>query len=258
VIDVHCHLLPGLDDGPPDVEAALEQARAHVAAGVETVICTPHVDWEWQVDAATIAPRVEELRGALADAGIPLRIEAGAEVGLTRALDLPDDELQRLRLAGGEWLLLEAPLSVSAAVEQPIAMVAMRGHRILLAHPERSPAFQRDPESLRRLVNAGTVRTQITATSLTGAFGSTVQRFARQLVREGLVDIVASDAHDARRRPPGLREAIVDAGFAAAAVAMTVDAPSAILNGGRMPARPIVDTAGAGGRRWPWRRRSGR
>jgi len=254
VIDVHCHLLPAVDDGPPDVEAALEQARSHVAAGVETVVCTPHVDWEWQVDAATIARRVDELRHALSEAQIPLHVEAGAEVGLTRALDLSDQELRRLRLAGGEWLLLEAPLAVSAAVEQPIAMVAMRGHRILLAHPERSPAFQRDPESLRRLVQSGTVRTQITATSLNGAFGSTVQRFARQLVREGLVDIVASDAHDARRRPPGLREAIVGAGFAEAAASMTVDAPAAVLNGGPMPARPAV--AGTGGRRWPWRRRS--
>jgi protein-tyrosine phosphatase len=249
MIDLHCHLLPGIDDGPPELGATLELARAHLAAGVQTVACTPHVNWDAPNRSEAISAATESLRAELADAEIDLTIVAAAEVGLTMAVELDRDELTRLRLGGGEWLLLEAPLSVSVGVDTAVGVVAAQGHRILLAHPERCPAFQRDPDSLRRLVDQG-VLCQVTATALTGQFGRTVQRFALELMREGLIHVVASDAHDARRRPPGLREHVVSAGFEHRADWLTQEVPAAILAGERIPPAPPGPEPK---RRW-WRR----
>lgn len=254
MIDLHCHLLPGVDDGPSDVGSSIAMARAHVEAGVHTVACTPHVDWEMPNRATAIARAVETLRAALRNAAVPLEIVAAAEVGLTRAAELPDDELKHLRLGGGHSLLLEAPLRGEVGVEQAVNFVAMRGHRILLAHPERSPAFQRDPDALRRLVDGG-VLCQVTATALTGQFGSTVQRFARKLMAEGLIHVVASDAHDVQRRPPGLREHIVEAGFETQVDYLTEIVPAALLAGKPLPPRPAGSVPAAGSPRRHWFRR---
>ena len=250
MLDLHCHLLPGIDDGPPDTDGMLALARAQVAAGVRTVACTPHVDWDMPNTAAGIAEAVAAARAALAAAEVPLDVVAGAEVGLTRAAETDDAELAALRLAGGPWLLLEAPLSTAVGVERIVQSIAMRGHRILLAHPERSPAFQRDPEALGRLVQGG-VLTQVTASALTGAFGSTVQRFAERLMREGLVHVIASDAHDATRRPPGLRQALERTGRGSRGAWLTELVPAAIVAGEPIPPGPLLDEPRA--RRW-WRR----
>lgn len=253
MIDLHCHLLPGIDDGPADMEGAIALAHAQVAAGVRVVACTPHVSCQDPNTAAGIAASVAATGAALERAGVPLQIVSGAEVALTRAAELDDAELEALCLAGGEWLLLEAPLGDSAGVEQAVGHVARRGPRILLAHPERCPAFQRDPHALRRLVLGGTVLTQLTAGALTGTFGATVQRFARRLMDERLVHVVASDAHDAVRRPPGLFEALRDTGLAEQEALLTREIPAAIVAGGEIPRLPPAAPQPPR-RRW-WRRR---
>jgi protein-tyrosine phosphatase len=250
VIDLHCHLLPGIDDGPPDMAQTIDLARAQVAAGVRTVACTPHVNWRTDNTGASIADVLTRTRAALAEAGVELELVAGGEVGLTRAVDMDDDELAAVHLAGGPWLLLEAPLSVVVGVETAIAHVAGRGHRVLLAHPERCPAFQRDPDALRRLVDDGVVLTQVTATALDGTFGSTVRRFAESLMRDGLVHVIASDAHHAVGRAPGLREPVEQAGFGDLVAYLTEDVPAAILAGGPLPERPMVAAARSSRRRW--------
>ena len=134
----------------------------------------------------------------------------GGEIAIWRLVDLDDAALRALALAGGPYLLVESPFSPVVGDFEPMVLdLHARGHRVLLAHPERCPAFQRDPERLERLAGAG-VLVQLTAGSMAGAFGTTVRRFTAALLREGLVHVVASDAHDAVRRPPGLRD-----GFAA-------------------------------------------
>ena len=246
MIDLHTHVLPGIDDGPATVEGSIELARAAVADGATTLVATPHVSWDApHNDAASIAAAVAVLEGELARAGVELTIRTGGELAVTRALELDEDELRGLRLGGGEWLLAECPLSASATgFDSAVQSIAARGHRILLAHPERSPLLQRDPEILRRLVADGMV-TSVTAGALLGRFGSTVKRFALWMVEEDLVHSLASDAHDARRRPPGMREAIAatDAelpGFAARGEWLTVTVPRAILDGGVIPDAPAA------------------
>lgn len=243
MIDLHCHILPGIDDGPRTLEDSLDIARAAVAAGTTTIVATPHVSWDWPENtSASIAQKVAEVNAALLDARLDLEVRPGGEVALTRALDLTDKELEALGLGGGRWLLLECPLSpVAAGVEAAVNALRARGHRnILLAHPERVPAFQRDPEMLARLVADG-VLTSVTAGAFTGRFGKDVQRFARRLLADGLVHDVASDAHSTVRRPPEIGPVLREAGLEEAVVDwLGQGVPLAILQGTVLPPRPVM------------------
>lgn len=238
MIDLHCHLLPGIDDGPPDAEASIEQARLHVAAGVETVVCTPHVSHSHRNTAASIGEATAALRETLASAGVPLRVEPGAEVSLSRAIELDDDELAALHLGGGPWLLLEPPLgSEVPRLAQMVAGIQARGHRVLVAHPERCSAFHQDSALLGELVRAGATA-QVTAASLTGQFGRTVQKLAMGMVEAELVHVIASDAHDPVRRGPGLAGPLAAAGLEGLTAWACTEVPAAMLAGDPLPPRP--------------------
>jgi len=241
VIDLHHHLLPGIDDGPPTLDDALALARAAVAAGTTTVVATPHVSRAYPANtAASIAEQVSALSAALAAARIPLRVLSGGEVAVTHAVDLSDEELTALHLGTGPYLLVECPLTpAGAGFELLLESLLDRGHRILLAHPERCRAFQRDNELLARLVSRGALA-QITAGSLSGHFGRTVREIAHGLVREGLVHVVASDAHSVDRRPPALLAELEQEGYAEQTAWLVGHVPRAILDGGRVPIMPAV------------------
>jgi protein-tyrosine phosphatase len=136
--------------------------------------------------------------------------------------------------------LLEPPFSPAVAgFDMVVGELRSRGHRIVLAHPERCPGFHADPEALRRLVSAGAL-TSITAGSLVGRFGGTVQRFAIGLVREGLAHNVASDAHDTHRRPPGLLAELSRAGLGELSDWFARQVPAAILSGAEIPVQPAA------------------
>ena len=249
MIDLHTHVLPGIDDGPPTVEGSIELARRAVADGATTLVATPHVTWDLpENDAARIAAGVEALEAKLAEAGVDVTIRTGGELAVTRAFELDEDELKGLRLGGGEWLLAECPLTaVGTGFDAAVQAIAARGHRIVLAHPERSPMLQKDPDVLRRLVESGMLAS-ITAGALLGRFGSTVKSFAFWMLEEDLVHNVASDAHDASRRPPGLREALAAAdaelpGLAERAEWLTVSVPRAVVDGGPIPQAPAPPPA---------------
>lgn len=238
MIDLHCHLLPGIDDGPRDVAAALEEARAHLAAGVMDVVCTPHVSHGYGNTSEGIAASVDALRAELDAAGLDLSIHAGAEVSLARAIELPDDELTALHLGDGPWLLLEPPLSTDMPrMSALIQGIQARGHRILIAHPERCAAFHHDAKLLAELVDDGALA-QVTAGSLAGQFGRTVQKLARGMVDAGLVHVIASDAHNAGNRPPDLAGPLEAAGLSAFIQWSCHDVPAAILSGDRLPDGP--------------------
>ncbi|HEY4280642.1 MAG TPA: CpsB/CapC family capsule biosynthesis tyrosine phosphatase [Conexibacter sp.] len=234
MIDLHCHLLPGIDDGPRDIAGSLALARAQVAAGVRTVAVTPHAIERFPNDGQTIVRGLEELSAALRDAEIPLALLRGAEVDLLHALEHADDELAQLTLGDSSWLLLEAPTVSVAPLEAGVERLQRRGFQLLLAHPERAPMLQREPAMLSRLVRRG-VRTQLTAGGLNGQFGKTVQRFALRLVDAGLIHTFASDAHDVSRRPPGLREPLQQAGLGEHAELLCGEHPAALLAGDGLP-----------------------
>ena len=238
MIDLHCHILPGVDDGPPTLDETLALARTQVAAGVTRVTATPHVTWDIPTTSQQVIEGVASVNQALREAAIPLEVLTGGEIAITRAADLDDDELRALALGGGPWILVESPLTPSAAgFDNVLHHLQARGHRILLAHPERCPAFIREPERLSSLVHAGML-TSITAGALVGRFGGTVARYAHELVRDGLVHNVASDAHDTRRRPPGMRDELFEAGYGEHAGWWCEEVPAAIIAGTEIPHPP--------------------
>ncbi len=250
MIDLHCHVLPGIDDGPDTITESLALARAAAACGVQTLVATPHVSWRYQNEAETIARLVHELGGRLAAEGVALRVLAGAEIAITRVSEIQPSELARLRLGGGEWLLVEPPFTpVASGLEAILRDLQHQGHRILLAHPERCPAFQRDPRILGGLVGDG-VLTSLTAGSLVGRFGGLARRFALELVQEEMVHNVASDAHDLANRAPGISSELAQAGLAPLEEWLTHAVPAAILNGDEIPTRPPLRRPGALKRAW--------
>jgi protein-tyrosine phosphatase len=239
MIDLHCHILPGLDDGPRDVDQSLEMARAQVEAGVHTVVATPHVAEAFpDNDADRIAAATTELAGALRAAGIPLVVLPGAEVSIPAAVEMDDAELRRLGLGDSRWILLEAPHTASASgTELALRHLQDRGHLIVIAHPERCPDFQRRPDVLPALLAEGKLA-QVTASALVGAFGSRAERLGRQLVADGLAHVAASDAHGVARRGVGLISDIRAARLAPRAAWLTTQVPGAILSGSPIPAPP--------------------
>jgi protein-tyrosine phosphatase len=252
VIDLHCHVLAGIDDGPKTIDQSVEVSRAAVSAGMTTLVATPHVNRRYPNDAATIAARAAELSDRLAAEGVELEISVGAEIALGVAVELDPGELGRLSLGKGPWLLVEPPFApLASGLDIMLLDLQRRGHRIVLAHPERCPAFQRDPRMLRSLVRDGLL-TSITAGSLVGRFGGEVRRFATTLVAEGLVHNVASDAHYGATRAPGIAGELAQCGLAALAGWWTEEVPRAILSGDEIPSRPPVSLplASTPRRRW--------
>jgi protein-tyrosine phosphatase len=237
VIDLHCHILPGLDDGPADELSSVALAQRAYENGIRTIVATPHVREDYPFKLEAIAASVARLRHRLRSAAIPINLVEGAELALTRLPELDDRSLGLLCLGDGRYVLIESPsLPVgSSVIERPLFELQTRGFGPVLAHPERSPAFLTEPDRLRELVRRR-VLCSVTAGSIAGRFGRRVRRFAVQLFREGLVHNVASDAHSADRRPPSLMEGVdilrqefLDA--EAAAAWFTVGAPAAILAG---------------------------
>jgi protein-tyrosine phosphatase len=243
VIDLHCHILPGLDDGPVNFDFSVAMARRAADAGIHVMVATPHIRADYEVDPDGLESRVRKLNEAVEDHGIQLLVLAGGEVSLQKAAELGDEVLRQVCLGKSDYVLLESPYrSSDIDIEGIVRDVQARGFKPILAHPERCPIFQHDPDRLKRLVNSG-VLCSITAASMAGGFGSTVRRFTLELLHDGLVHDVASDAHDHLHRPPDLLSGFESAeaeipGIGEQASWFTVTSPVAMLAGRPLPPRP--------------------
>lgn len=249
MIDLHCHVLPGLDDGPRTLADSVELCRAAAASGTSTIVATPHVSADYPLNSArVIGASCRWLSDVLVREEIPLTIVPGAEIALATAARLEDSELHELHLGGGPWLLIECPVSPSTAgFDRILYSLQERGHRIVLAHPERCPGFQRDPASLYAFIHTGML-CSVTSGSLSGRFGRTAQQMALRLLHDGLVHNIASDAHNLSRRPPWLAQDLHAAGLSPMADWYAGAIPRAILTGEELPIRRYRSAAGAG---WP-------
>jgi protein-tyrosine phosphatase len=243
VIDLHCHLLPGLDDGPADTEGSVALARAAWERGTRTMVATPHIRDDHPFALEEIPRRAQELRAALSDAGEELEVVTGGELAISKAMELDDQTLSALCLGDGPYLLVESPYTYAPQLlENVLFDLQSRGFRPVLAHPERSPSFLSDLPRLERIAERG-VLCSVTALSMAGGFGAPVRRFSAQLFAKGLVHDVASDAHYERQRPPGLGEGFerLEAelpGIASQSDWFTLEAPRAILAGEDLPQPP--------------------
>lgn len=207
MIDLHCHLLPSLDDGPADLATSLAMARMAVADGIRVTACTPHIyPGLYENDMAGIEVAVAALRTALADEGIGLELVVGADTHL--APDLLQSVRQRRvpTLAGSRYLLLEPPHHVAPPrFEDTVFQLMAAGLVPVITHPERLSWIEGHYAIFGRLVKAGAWM-QVTAGSVTGRFGRRPRYWAERMLDERLVHVLATDAHDVRRRPPLLAE----------------------------------------------------
>jgi protein-tyrosine phosphatase len=232
MIDLHCHVLPGLDDGPRSLAESVELCRVMAQSGTTVAVATPHVSADWPLNTfSVIGAACQWLSDVLAREAVPLSIVAGAEVAMGTAARLDDEQLHGLHLGGGPWLLIECPAVPSpVGFDRILYSLQECGHRIVLGHPERCPAFQRDPAALLGFLQTGML-CSVTSGSLVGRFGRTAQRMALRLMRDGLVHNIASDAHNLSRRPPGLSQDLQAAGVGPLADYYAGAVPRAILSG---------------------------
>jgi protein-tyrosine phosphatase len=203
MIDLHCHILPGIDDGACDVSIALQMAQAFVADGVQVVACTPHIlPGLYHNTGPQIRLATEQLQQTIDQHGIPLRLVTGADVHIVPDFVAGLKAGRLLSLADSRYVLVEPPHHVAPVrLEELFFNLLVAGFVPILTHPERLTWLKAHYPTVQRLVQAG-VWMQITAGSLTGSFGRTAQYWAERMLDEGAVHILATDAHDVQRRPP--------------------------------------------------------
>jgi len=239
VIDLHSHILPGLDDGPATIEESLEIARRAAADGVRVIAATPHVRDDYPTEAVTMERAVAEVRAAVKEAGIPIEVRTGGEIAIDWLDRLAEDDLIRFGLGGSpRYILVEFPYAGwPLSLHEWIFRLVTKGVTPVIAHPERNTEVQDDPSELRPLVDAGAL-VQLTAASVDGRTGRAAQAASASLLRLGLAHLVASDAHTPDVREAGLGAAVGTLDDPELARWLTVDVPMAIIRGSIPPRRP--------------------
>lgn len=209
VVDLHHHLLPGVDDGAADVATAVELARLALADGITTVIATPHtLDGTYDVTRQRARQAHADLVAALAAAAVPLEVRLAAEVHLHEQVPELLAQDPDLSLDGqGRYLLLELPhQGPPPGLPEFLFRLRTAGTTPIIAHPERNLAVRQDPDLTADWLDCG-VELQLTAGSLTGAFGAPIRDCALRLLRAGRVAVVATDSHSLHKRPPLVQQA---------------------------------------------------
>jgi protein-tyrosine phosphatase len=239
LIDLHSHILPGLDDGARDLDEAVEIARAAVMDGTRVIAATPHVREDYPTTSSAMQNGVAELRAALARADVDLVVLPGGEISLEQLDRLSLDDLRRFALGGNpSYLLLETPyfdwpLSFGEIVFHLVAA----GITPVIGHPERNGAVQKDVNVLAPLVRGGAL-VQLTAASLDGRLGSAPRDCALRLLQAELAHMVVSDAHSPGLREVGLSRARAALRDETLADWLTEAVPRAMLRNVPLPARP--------------------
>ncbi len=202
MIDVHCHILPDIDDGASDFNESLEMAKIAYRDGVCEIIATPHV-YDNKYTIQDIIKQVDRLNRRLKQNNIPVQIHPGAEVSIS----LDPALLLKYPLNNTKYTLIEFPHNhLPSFAGKILAWLIAKGLKPIIAHPERNYSVIRSPELLLNLLNKN-IYVQITAASLTGDFGGDIQYCADYLLNSGKVDFIASDAHSQKFRTPVLSEA---------------------------------------------------
>ncbi|HET6389285.1 tyrosine-protein phosphatase [Hyphomicrobium sp.] len=206
MIDVHCHILPGIDDGAPDIRASLRMASALIDDGVEAVVCTPHIlPGLYHNTGPLIRAATEELRSALAAAGVHLSLFSGADAHICPDFGAKLKSGEILTLADSRYVLLELPMHVRPEpLTKFVFELMVAGYVPIISHPERLAWIEPHFSLIRRLARSG-VWFQVTSGSLLGAFGRSAKYWAERLLDEGFVHLLATDAHDLERRAPDLK-----------------------------------------------------
>lgn len=243
MIDLHNHILPGIDDGPLTGEESLLMCRIAVEDGIKVVAATPHsFNGQFTVAPKEIRKATAVLNGLLQENDLSLRIVSGMEVRITPELPELLASERVLPINDGRYILMEFhPLHVPAGFENLVRKLCSAGYGLILAHPEKNHHIQRHPRYLYHLLSQSgvwNILVQISADSIAGLVGKHELETAKTLLAAGLVHIIATDAHSSTRRPPRLSIALEPASQIVGperAQEMVVDVPGAVLDGGGFP-----------------------
>lgn len=244
MIDLHCHILPGLDDGAADLAESVAMARVASEDGIRAVVATPHL-FRGGIsldDLAALDRKKQELDRALEREGIALEVMTGVEVRFSHDLfDEVKKHRRRLVLHGSSYLFIEFPFDyVYPGVKEVFFELMSEGLVPIIAHPERNSVFMSHPDQLFDLVEMGCFG-QANAGSFTGLYGQTVRDAVQRMLGWGLIHILASDAHNAGNRPPRLKPALraVESLIGPEpARALVEDNPRAVLEDKALPFQP--------------------
>jgi protein-tyrosine phosphatase len=208
LIDLHCHILPGIDDGATDLDNSLAMARVAVAEGIRITACTPHMmPGVYDNTGPQVRRHIAVLQQALDEADIPLRLVTGADIHLQADLSAKLKQGGLLSLNDSRYFLFEPPHHTAPPrLEDAAFDVMAAGYQPVLTHPERLTWIEGHYDTMRNLAHQG-VWMQITCGSLTGRFGRRPKYWAERMVDEGLTHILATDAHNLRNRSPLMAEA---------------------------------------------------
>ncbi len=208
MVDLHHHLLYGLDDGSPDLETSVAMARAAAADGITHVVATPHASASWAFDPELISERLATLRQALARENVPLTLGSGCDFHIS--YENVQDALAHPRkytINATDYLLIELPdFGLSPHLGETLYQLRLGGMVPILTHPERNPTLQRDSSRLLDWLRNGLL-IQITTSSALGQMGKAAERMAHRLLTNRWVHFLATDAHNLDSRPPRMREA---------------------------------------------------
>lgn len=239
MIDIHCHVLPALDDGAKSLDVAVEMCHIAARDGITHIVATPHSNYKYAYDPEVNRTKLAELQGA---AGPEPKLLLGCDFHLSvENVDRVPKEGKKFSVNGTKYLLVEfAELFVPEQMENVLFDIDMSGFIPILTHPERNPVFKRKPELLSRWVNRGYLA-QITAMSLLGRFGSTSESLAKSWLEQNLVHFFATDAHDTQNRPPVLSacyQKVTELRGKEEAERILINNPEAVINGRPLPPGP--------------------
>lgn len=209
MIDLHCHILPDIDDGANTTEDSLEMARLAVSEGITHLLATPHhMNRNWMNEKRKVVALVKEVQSEIDREGIPLTIYPGQEIRIYGNM-LEDIEKDTLLFTDElqQYLLVEFPTaSIPNYTERLFYDLQTNGKIPVIVHPERNRIIQEDPHKLKELVQHGALA-QLTAASYTGGFGKQIQKLSKQMIESDLVHFIASDAHNTGNRAFHMKEA---------------------------------------------------
>jgi protein-tyrosine phosphatase len=247
MVDIHCHILPGLDDGAESWEVSLQMAEMAIADGITHIVATPHANSNYKFDPERIRQLRDELQAKLGDR---LTLTTGCDFHLSYE-NLQDARLhpQKYTLNQKNYLLVEfADYSIPPTIDDTLHQLQLLGMRPIITHPERNPIIRATPQKLEKWLERGCYA-QITALSLVGRFGAAAKHAAERWLEEDRIHFVASDAHNLSGRPLRLRQAfdvVVERKGEAVARALFVENPLAAVEGRALPYVP--EPAGSGER----------
>jgi len=243
LIDLHCHILPGVDDGAKSLEESLLMARRAVEDGIHTIVATPHtLNGIYINSAREVTPKVASLQETLSKKHIKLQLYVGADVHLCpHMLELIESGDAGTINNARKYILLEFPSQVvPPKVKDEIFSLKLNGITPIISHLERNPVIQHNIDILYEFIRMGAL-CQVTAMSITGDFGGIAMQCAERLLRHRMVHVIASDAHSSKSRPPVLSQAVEAAAEILEnyddAERMVTEVPAAILSG-NMPEIP--------------------